>query len=70
MAVTVIKPKVVTTQKAMEILGCKPSWFHRRYKPMLTRMPSTDNRVYYLYNEVLKIKEERDNKESPYEVVE
>jgi len=64
--------EIVSTQKAAELFGCTVAWFHQNYRNKLTRVPSTDNRAYYLLEEIKKIIEEGNAKkvvEPKYKII-
>lgn len=67
------KIEIVDTNKAIEILGITRAWFHQKYRAKLTRVPSMDNKAYYVLQEILDIKKNRDEGneivESKYKIV-
>jgi hypothetical protein len=50
------KRKVLTLLGVIEELGCSRAWFFQKYREQLERLPSTDNKAYYDYEEVKKLK--------------
>ena len=61
------KIEIIDTNKAVELLGITRAWFHQKYRAKLTRVPSYDNKAYYLLEE---IKEIIRNREQGNEIVE
>ena len=64
------KINVVTTSKAIELLGVSRMTFYNKYKFRLEQMPSTDNKCYYKLEDVNKLVEEKNKPTANYNIIE
>jgi len=55
------KPKVVTTEKACEMLGCSRTTFHQKYKKRLTQYTTANkHKNLFMLNEVEDLVKSKD----------
>lgn len=68
------KIEIVDTQKAVSMLGITRAYFYQKYRSKLTRVPSLDNKGYYLLEEIKELIKEKNEKseivDSKYKIIE
>lgn len=67
------KPRVVTTEKACEMLGCSRTTFHQKYKKRLTQYTTQNkHKNLFMLNEVEDLVKSKDEPTvlKEYEIVE
>lgn len=66
---TTEKQKVYTKEGAAKELGISKSLFEYSIKPKLTELPKIGRRRFFLYEEIQKVKKEREEKNIKYEII-
>jgi hypothetical protein len=63
------KQKVYTTDGAIAELGISKATFENAIKHKLTELPKLGRKRYYLYEEIQKVKRERAERDTRYEII-